>query len=144
MLLSFPFGNFSFWQSRRHIIALFANSFSNYCVPNQQKLDNCARTIPSKSNEAPFAVVVHLVEIEQRRRFSFCAWSGIAFQPDHVKHTGFCQQAGQMIQAGSGTSPCCPQRGLPVLKGQPGADGADPPTSHTDGVSLFPKRVCSR
>ena len=28
------------------------------------------------------------------------------------------------------------------FKGQPGADGTDPSTGHTDGVSLF-KRVCS-
>ena len=61
-----------------------------------------------------------------------------------MKHSSFCQQTGQMIH-GFTVGPFCTtgraalKEDCQFFKGQPGADGTDPPTGHTDGVSLLQK-----
>ena len=113
-------------------------------IPLCQPHDLRCSSLKIKRNLTPFAVVVHLIQVDSGGDFLFVFGLGFAFQPDHMKHSGFCQQTGQVFY-GFAVGSFCAASGAALkekrqfFKGQPSADGTDPSTGHTDGVSLFQK-----
>lgn len=123
---------------------LFCKFLAYRRIPFRQPDDLRCFGLKIKRNLTPFAVVVHLVEVDSGGDFLFAFDLGFAFQLNHVKHPGFCQQTSQMFHSFA-IGPFCAagcaalKEDCQFFKGQSGADGTDPATGHTDGISLFQK-----
>lgn len=126
------------------IDCLFCKFLTYRRIPLCQPDDLRCSSLKIKLNLTPVAVVVHLIQVDSGGDFLFAFGLGFAFQPNHVKHPGFCQQTSQMLH-GFAVGPFCTtgcaalKEDCKFFKGQSGADGTDPTTGHTDGVSLFQK-----
>ena len=127
---------------------LFCKFLAYRRIPFRQPDDLRCFGLKIKRNLAPFAVVVHLIQVDSGGDFLFAFGLGFAFQPNHVKHPGFCQQTGQMIH-GFTVGPFC-TTGRAALKRTASSSkvnrvlmGLTRPQA-IQMAFLFSKRVCSR
>ena len=80
---------------------LFCKFLAYRRIPFRQPDDLRCFDLKIKRNLAPFAVVVHLIQVDSGGDFLFVFDLGFTFQANHVKHPGFCQQTSQKSLVGT-------------------------------------------
>ena len=80
------------WRSLQMTDCLFCKFLAYRRIPFRQPDDLRCFGLKIKRNLTPFAVVVHLIQVDSGGDFLFAFGLGFAFQANYVKHSGFCQQ----------------------------------------------------
>lgn len=83
-----------FFMSNNMMNRFLRKCLANHSVPLCQLDKLCFSCLKIKRNLTPFAVVVHLVEVNSGGDFLFAFGLGFAFQSNHMKRPSFCQQTG--------------------------------------------------